>query len=131
MEERIFREYDIRGIYGKDLTEEISCLIGKAFVSLACRELKRKPEKISIGMDARLSSECLKQALMLKKPLTGCLLEKYTEICGLRPHADRGGSFRPETCSKHLLVIQCCYIVYEVKSCLKGLPSTATALPGD
>jgi len=45
MEERIFREYDIRGIYGKDLTEEISCLIGKAFVSLACRELKRKPEK--------------------------------------------------------------------------------------
>lgn len=70
MEERIFREYDIRGIYGKDLTEEISCLIGKAFVSLACRELKRKPEKISIGMDARLSSECLKQALM--RGITEC-----------------------------------------------------------
>lgn len=64
MEERIFREYDIRGIYGKDLTEEIAYLIGKAFVSLMHKEIKRQPQKVSIGMDSRLSSESLKRALI-------------------------------------------------------------------
>lgn len=64
MEDRIFREYDIRGIYGSDLTEETAYLTGKAFVSLMHRELKRQPEKVSIGMDARLSSESLKRALI-------------------------------------------------------------------
>ncbi|MCX7724023.1 MAG: phosphomannomutase/phosphoglucomutase [Thermodesulfovibrio sp.] len=70
MEERIFREYDIRGIYGEDLTEEVSYLIGKAFVSLVFEELKRRPEKFSIGMDVRFSSEPLKKALI--KGITEC-----------------------------------------------------------
>lgn len=64
MEDRIFREYDIRGIYGEDLTEEISYLIGKAFVSLVFKELKKIPERISIGMDARFSSGPLKKSLI-------------------------------------------------------------------
>lgn len=64
MEDRIFREYDIRGVYGKDFTDETAYLIGKAFVSLAYKELKRKPENFSIGIDARLSSESLKKALI-------------------------------------------------------------------
>lgn len=70
MEDRIFREYDIRGIYGKDLTEEISYLIGKAFVSLVFKESEKVPERISVGMDARISSEFLKKALV--KGITEC-----------------------------------------------------------
>ncbi len=70
MEDRIFREYDIRGIYGKDLTEEISYFIGKAFVSLVFKESKKIPERISVGMDARISSELLKKALV--KGITEC-----------------------------------------------------------
>lgn len=61
MEERIFRKYDIRGIYGEDLTEDVVYLIGKAFVSLTSKVLGRMPEKFSIGMDARESSEPLKK----------------------------------------------------------------------
>ncbi len=70
MEDRIFREYDIRGIYGKDLTEDVAYLIGKAFVCLAAKELGKKPEKFSVGMDARVSSEALKNALL--KGITEC-----------------------------------------------------------
>ena len=41
----MFREYDIRGVYGKDINEEISYLIGKAFGT----KLKRlkKLQKVS------------------------------------------------------------------------------------
>ncbi len=64
MEDRIFREYDIRGVYGKEITEDIAYLIGKAVVSLVNKETGNVPSKISIGMDARLSSESLKAALI-------------------------------------------------------------------
>jgi phosphomannomutase/phosphoglucomutase len=51
--ERIFRQYDIRGIYGKDLTAEDAKLIGKAFGTF----IKRKGEKEAIvGRDNRKSS---------------------------------------------------------------------------
>jgi len=29
----MFREYDIRGVYGKDINEEVAYLVGKAFGS--------------------------------------------------------------------------------------------------
>lgn len=70
MEERIFRKYDIRGIYGEDLTEDVVYLIGKAFVSLTSKVLGRMPEKFSIGMDARESSEPLKKSLI--RGITEC-----------------------------------------------------------
>lgn len=70
MEDRIFREYDIRGVYGQDITQDTAYLIGKAFVSLTFKELGRIPEKFSIGMDARLSSEALKTALI--RGITEC-----------------------------------------------------------
>jgi phosphomannomutase len=54
----IFRAYDIRGIYGKDLDENDTKLIGKAFASLI------KPRKVVVGMDNRLSSPALKDALI-------------------------------------------------------------------
>ena len=48
----MFREYDIRGVWGKDINEEVSYLIGRAFGS----KLKRlgKVETI-VGYDNRYS----------------------------------------------------------------------------
>jgi len=53
----IFRAYDIRGIYPKDLNEKIALKIGKAFGTY-------NPGKIVVGMDTRLSSPSLKKALI-------------------------------------------------------------------
>ena len=64
MEDRIFRQYDIRGIYGKDLTEEVAFLIGKAFISLIKKETGKTPKKISVGRDVRKSSKSLRDALV-------------------------------------------------------------------
>ncbi len=53
----IFKAYDIRGVVGKDLTEEVAYNIGRAFVSfLNCR-------KVVVGQDMRSHSEMLFQAL--------------------------------------------------------------------
>lgn len=53
----IFKAYDIRGIVGKDLTEDIALKIGRAFVSyLNCR-------KIVVGQDMRPHSAPLFNAL--------------------------------------------------------------------
>ncbi len=51
----IFRAYDIRGIYGKDLTDEIMHKIG-----LVCGA----KEKVVVGNDIRASSEPLAKSLM-------------------------------------------------------------------
>lgn len=59
----IFREYDIRGVWGKDLTEEIIQRIGKAFAVYLSNKLKRNHLKISIGRDVRLSSPAMFDAL--------------------------------------------------------------------
>ena len=50
----IFREYDIRGIVGKDLTPEVVELLGKGYGTY----LQQKGgKKATIGRDVRLSSE--------------------------------------------------------------------------
>ncbi len=57
----IFREYDIRGVVDKDLTENIIELIGKAFGT----HLQRQGgKKVSVGGDIRLSTEKFKNALI-------------------------------------------------------------------
>src|SRR3989344_2843503 len=48
----IFRSYDIRGIYGQDLNEEIMYRIGNAFST-------KTKKNIVVGMDVRTSSESL------------------------------------------------------------------------
>jgi len=49
----IFKAYDVRGIYKKDLTEDTAYKIGRAFVDfLSCK-------KLIVGYDMRLSSESL------------------------------------------------------------------------
>jgi len=56
----IFRQYDVRGIVGEDLNEDIAYTVGKAFGSY----VKRLGEdKVIIGHDNRLSSPALYEAL--------------------------------------------------------------------
>jgi len=64
----IFREYDIRGIWNKDLTEEVVERIGRAFAAYLKSVLKKEKIKVSIGRDVRISS-----FLMLKALLEGFL----------------------------------------------------------
>jgi len=49
----IFREYDIRGIVGKDLTMDVAESIGRAYATLATR---RKCVIVTVGRDGRLTS---------------------------------------------------------------------------
>ena len=49
----IFREYDIRGIYNKDLTKDVVFSIGKY---LAIELKKRGGTNIAIGYDAKIHS---------------------------------------------------------------------------
>ncbi len=57
----MFREYDIRGVAGKDLTPECAELIGKAFGTYLIR---KKQRDLVLGRDARLSSPTLHDALV-------------------------------------------------------------------
>ncbi|MBI5588712.1 MAG: phosphomannomutase/phosphoglucomutase [Deltaproteobacteria bacterium] len=62
----IFREYDIRGTYGKDLTPEIAELLGRAYALNAIKTGRAKDPgfKMTIGRDVRLSSKALRDALI-------------------------------------------------------------------
>lgn len=63
----IFREYDIRGVYGKDITETTAYLIGKAFGT----KLKRLGKETAlVGYDNRYSSPSLEENLV--KGITEC-----------------------------------------------------------
>ena len=62
LQKGIFREYDIRGIAGTELTEETATLIGRGFASLlAERGIKGE---IAVGRDNRPSGEKLERALI-------------------------------------------------------------------
>src|SRR5512145_1620267 len=57
----LFREYDLRGIVGKELTEPIAEQIGRAY----CTYVKGRGVKtISVGRDGRLSSPGLHKSLI-------------------------------------------------------------------
>jgi phosphomannomutase/phosphoglucomutase len=62
----IFREYDIRGTWGDDLTAEVAALIGRAYGILAARHgAKIGPGfKMTVGRDVRTSSKALRDALV-------------------------------------------------------------------
>ena len=57
----IFRAYDIRGIYGEELTEEGAKAIGKAYGTYIQKNGKKE---VIVGMDSRMSSPVLKKALV-------------------------------------------------------------------
>jgi phosphomannomutase/phosphoglucomutase len=66
VEKRVFRAYDIRGIYPNEINEEFAKKIGKAFGTFI-----GKNKKIVIGSDCRLSSPSLKQNLIEGLTSTG------------------------------------------------------------
>jgi len=57
--ESIFRAYDIRGIFGKQLTEDVASTIGAAFGAFLGRN-----KDVVVGRDVRLSGETLRNALV-------------------------------------------------------------------
>ncbi len=65
----IFREYDVRGVADRDLTDETVRLLGKAFGTTA---LRREIRDVVVGMDNRSSSPRLKKALTEGLTSTGC-----------------------------------------------------------
>jgi len=56
--DHIFRAYDIRGVFGEDLTEEIATKIGAAFATFI------DGKAVIVGRDVRLSGEKLRNALI-------------------------------------------------------------------
>jgi phosphomannomutase len=58
LDEKIFKAYDIRGIYPDSLDEAITYDFGKAFVEFL------KAKTVVVGYDARLSSPALREALV-------------------------------------------------------------------
>jgi len=65
--ENIFRPNDIRGIYGKDLTEKTAKKIGKAFGTILGER-----KKVVVARDVRLSSKSLRDALVSGLTSVGC-----------------------------------------------------------
>ncbi|RLI93178.1 MAG: phosphomannomutase [Candidatus Altiarchaeales archaeon] len=62
----IFRAYDIRGIYGKDITTETAEKIGKAFATYV------NGGEIVVGYDARIGSPELRDSLISGLISSGC-----------------------------------------------------------
>jgi phosphomannomutase/phosphoglucomutase len=65
----IFRQYDIRGTWEKDLTPDVVELIGRGYASYLLKSLNKDKAKISVGWDARLHSPAIRDSLI--KGLTG------------------------------------------------------------
>ena len=64
MNSSIFREYDIRGIAGKDLSADFARKLGRAYVRFAENHLKKQGLTIAVGRDVRLSGEEYASALI-------------------------------------------------------------------
>jgi phosphomannomutase / phosphoglucomutase len=59
----IFREYDIRGVYGKQFDSDFAYLLGRGFVQYLKEKLGKVNPTISLGNDARVSGQEIKAAL--------------------------------------------------------------------
>ena len=66
----IFREYDIRGVVGEELTPALAEKIGRAYGSLAVRAGARA---VAVGRDGRTSAMQMRESLL--KGLLGCGLD--------------------------------------------------------
>ncbi len=64
-----FREYDIRGIAGTDITEELGYRLGKAYAAMLPADDRRY---IAVGRDVRLSGPALQDAVMRGLTEAGC-----------------------------------------------------------
>jgi len=66
---KIFREYDIRGIVGRDLDESFVCLLGR---TIGTYFVERGRKLVALGRDCRLSSPSFAAALSEGLRATGC-----------------------------------------------------------
>jgi phosphomannomutase/phosphoglucomutase len=64
MNSSIFREYDIRGVAGNDLSAELATNLGKAYAHLARERLGKQDLTVSVGRDVRLTGEEYSAALI-------------------------------------------------------------------
>jgi phosphomannomutase/phosphoglucomutase len=60
----IFRQYDIRGVWEKDLHGDVIELIGKGFAVYLLKSINKERARISVGRDARLHSPAIKESLV-------------------------------------------------------------------
>ncbi|HNX40606.1 MAG TPA: phosphoglucomutase [Methanothrix sp.] len=67
----VFRAYDVRGVYGTDLTEELVRRVGQSFGSYA------GGGKISLGRDTRTSGPILEKAFLEGVLSTGCEVHSF------------------------------------------------------
>lgn len=56
----IFREYDIRGVVGKQFDMQFAYELGRAYSSMLIKKVGNKNPKVAVGYDARLSSPEIK-----------------------------------------------------------------------
>jgi phosphomannomutase len=66
----VFRAYDVRGLYGSELREDLAQKIGKAFGSYAQGD-------IALGRDTRISGPSLQRAFLEGVLSTGCQVHFY------------------------------------------------------
>lgn len=72
IKDSIFRQYDIRGVVGKDFPEEFAFLLGKSYARLA-KEIQGKEKlKIVVGRDCRKTSETISGFLLAGIESAGC-----------------------------------------------------------
>ena len=72
MNPQVFREYDIRGVVGKDLDEDFVRRLARA---MGVYWIERGVKRVSLGMDARLSSPGFKE--ILKEGISGSGIDVY------------------------------------------------------
>jgi phosphomannomutase/phosphoglucomutase len=77
MNPRIFREYDIRGVVDRDLTDEVVDSLGRGFATYLSMMGKRR---VVVGRDGRLSSPRLREVLV-QGMLAGGLEVVDLEVC--------------------------------------------------
>jgi phosphomannomutase len=61
--EEIFREYDIRGVVGKDFDDKFAYVLGQSLVTYLIEHGSGNNPVVSVGYDARLSSPSLAKAM--------------------------------------------------------------------
>jgi phosphomannomutase/phosphoglucomutase len=71
--DNIFRQYDVRGVFGDDLTIEVAQGLGRALAAYILKEKNLKKARVSVGRDVRTSSKPLRDALVAG--LTGAGLD--------------------------------------------------------
>jgi phosphomannomutase len=70
----VFRAYDVRGVYGTDLTEDLARRVGLSFGSFA------GGGRVALGRDTRISGPSLEKAFLEGVLTTGCIVHSYGVI---------------------------------------------------